>query len=344
MPDYNYGDRNNLTFWQGAEAMIANVTANCNNTILVIHSVGAIDIQQWKDHENVTAIVWAGLPGEQSGYALTDVLYGRVNPGAKLPYTIGQNRTDYGTDLLYKPNGPVPQFDFQEGVFIDYRRFDHADIEPTYEFGFGLSYTTFSYSNLKVNKLDVGEYTPTTGSTTAAPTYGTINNDPSSHVFPDNSTFRRVPFFIYPWLNSTDLEASYGYTDYGDNSFVPEGAQNGGPQPLHPAGGAPGGNPQLWDTLYNVTVTITNTGDVAGEEVAQLYVSLGGPYDPKIVLRGFEKVSIQPGESTDVHFDLHRRDLSNWDTISQNWVISEHAKTVYVGASSRILPLNAALE
>lgn len=125
---------------------------------------------------------------------------------------------------------------------------------------------------------------------------------------------------------------------------MPEGAQDGSPQPYHPAGGAPGGNPQLWDTLYNVTVTITNTGDVAGEEVAQLYVSMGGPYDPKIVLRGFEKVSIQPGESADVNFDLHRRDLSNWDTISQNWVISEHTKTVYVGASSRNLPLTAALE
>ena len=94
MPDYNYGDRNNLTFWQGAEAMIASVTDNCNNTVLVIHSVGAIEIQRWKDHPNVTAIVWAGLPGEQSGYALTDVLYGRVNPSAKLPYTIGQNRSD----------------------------------------------------------------------------------------------------------------------------------------------------------------------------------------------------------------------------------------------------------
>lgn len=330
-----------LTVWQGAGAMLVNVTSNCNNTILVFHTVGQIDISHWKEHENVTAIVWAGLPGEQSGNSLTDILYGRVNPSAKLPYTIGRNRSDYGTDVLYKPNGPVPQFDFREGVFIDYRGFDHRGIEPTYEFGFGMSYTTFSYSNLQVKKLDAGDYTPSTGATPAAPTYGTISNDSSSHLFPSN--FTRVPLYIYPWLNSTDLKTAYGYSDYGDESFIPEGARDGSPQPILPAGGAPGGNPQLWDALYHVTVNITNTGNMAGAEVAQLYVSLGGPYDPPNVLRGFEKVSIQPGMSTEVAFDILRRDVSNWDTGSQNWVITDHQKMVRVGSSSRDLPLEAVL-
>lgn len=61
--DGNYGDRNNLTLWQGADAVIANVSATCNNTVLVIHSVGAVEIDQYKENPNITAILWAGLPG-----------------------------------------------------------------------------------------------------------------------------------------------------------------------------------------------------------------------------------------------------------------------------------------
>ena len=343
-PGSNYGDRNNLTFWQGATEMLKNVTSNCNNTILVVHSVGAVEIEEYKDHENVTAIIWAGLPGEQSGNALADVLYGRVNPGAKLPYTIGRNRSDYGTDVLYEQNGPVPQFDFQEGVFIDYRTFDEREIEPVYEFGFGLSYTTFNYSNIEVRSTGAGPYVPQTGMTAAAPTYGTIDTDPAAHLFP-NGSFTRIPLFIYPYLNSTNLSTAYGHNDFGDNSFIPEKALDGSAQPILPAGGAPGGNPSLWDVLYVVTASITNTGDCAGDEVAQLYISLGGPYDPKIVLRGFERVPIPAGETVTVSFDVTRRDISNWDTVAQDWIVrTEHAKKVYVGSSSRQLLLEAELE
>lgn len=319
--------------------MLTNVTQTCNNTVLVVHSTGPIQIQEWADHPNVTAILWAGIPGEQSGNSIADVLYGRVNPSAKLPYTIGNNRSDYGTDILYHQNGPVPQFDFNEGVFIDYRGFDQRNVTPTYEFGYGLSYTNFSYSGLEVTNLNAGPYTPTTGYTKPAPSYRSSN---ASHLFPES--FRRIPLYIYSWINSTDLSQAYGYSDYGDNSFVPAGAQDGSAQPLHPAGGAPGGSPQLWDALYHVTVNVTNTGHCAGQEVAQLYVSLGGQYDPKVMLRGFDKVSIEPGQTVQVGFDLLRRDLSNWDTVSQNWVMSDHKKTVYVGASSRNLPLSMELD
>ena len=62
--DGNYGDRKNLTLWQGADAVIANVSATCNNTLLVIHSVGAVEIDQYKENPNITAILWAGLPGK----------------------------------------------------------------------------------------------------------------------------------------------------------------------------------------------------------------------------------------------------------------------------------------
>ncbi|THY42848.1 glycoside hydrolase family 3 protein [Aureobasidium pullulans] len=340
--DGNCGDRKNLTLWQGADAVIANVSATCNNTVLVIHSVGAVEIDQYKDNPNITAILWAGLSGEQSGYAIADVLFGRVNPGAKLPFTMGRNRSDYGTDVLYTPNQEVPQYNFQEGVFIDYRGFDHRNVTPVYEFGFGLSYTTFEYSGLVIQKLNVAKYQPTTGFSGPAPTYRTIDNDTSAHTFPGNIT--RIPLYVYPWLNSTNLNESYGATGFGDDSFIPENALNGTSLEHSPSSGPNGGNLYLWDILYHVRVNVTNTGKVVGDEVAQLYVSLGGPFDPKIILRGFERVTIDPGQTVEVTFPLARRDLSNWDTVKQDWVITEHIKTVYVGSSSRDLPLNAVLK
>ena len=341
--DGNIGDRNNLTLWQGGDTLVQNISALCNNTIIVVHSVGPVLLGNYSNNPNITAILWAGVPGEQSGNSIADVLYGRVNPGAKLPFTMAATREDYGTDLLYIPNegGGAPQVSFIEGVFIDYRSLDEANIEPIYEFGYGLSYTTFAYSNMQVDKRQVGTYTPVTGSTLAAPIFGSIVNDSSAYVFPPNIT--RIPLYIYPYLNSTDLEASANETGYGTEEFIPVGSQDGSPQPRIAAGGAPGGNPQLYDVLYQVDVSITNTGTVTGEEVAQLYISLGGPYDPKVVLRGFQRLSIQPNMTANFHVDITRRDISNWDTTTQNWVISSYPKTIHVGSSSRKLFLNATL-
>lgn len=341
--DGNEGDRKNLTLWQGGDTLIRNVSALCNNTIVVLHTIGPVLIDEYKNNPNVTAILWAGLPGEQSGNAIADILYGRVNPGAKLPFTMGARREDFGTDLLYTPNAGTnaPQQDFSEGVFIDYRSFDERGIAPSYEFGYGLSYTTFSYSNLNVEKTSAGPYQPTTGTTRPAPTLGSISNKTADYLFPND--INRVPIYIYPYLNFTDLKSSANETDYAVPGFVPAGSQDGSPQPLLPAGGAPGGNAGLYDVLYEVTATVANTGKVAGEEVPQMYISLGGPYDPKVVLRGFERVSIQPGSSTTFRADILRRDISNWDTASQNWVVSNYPKTVYVGSSSRSLPLSASL-
>ena len=345
--DGNEGDRNNLTFWKGGDTLVTNVSATCNNTILVIHSTGPVLLGNYSDNPNITAILWAGVPGEQSGNSIADVLYGRVNPGAKLPFTLAKTRQDYGTDLLYKPNNGqnAPQVAFTEGSFIDYRSLDQRKITPVYEFGYGLSYTTFSYSNLQITRTsgyNGSIYPPTTGYTPPAPTYGNISStNPADYQFPANIT--PVYNYIYPYLNSTDLATAANTTGYGNNNFLPPNSQNGSAQPLLPASGAPGGNPGLYDILYQVRATITNTGAVAGEEVVQLYISLGGPYDPPKVLRGFERLSIQPGQSATFEADLTRRDISNWDTGSQNWVVRNYTKTVYVGMSSRKLPLSGTL-
>lgn len=123
---------------------------------MLTKSKGIVLVDAWVDHPNVTAILFAGMPGQESGRALVDVLYGDVNPSGRLPYTVARNESDYG-DLLYHHNGTgevwFPQDNYTEGLFIDYRAFDRDDISPRYEFGFGLSYTTFEYSDLIVLPL-----------------------------------------------------------------------------------------------------------------------------------------------------------------------------------------------
>ena len=319
--DNNEGDRNNLTLWHNGDTIVQTVAAECNNVVVVMHTVGPVLVDAWYEHPNVTAIIWAGIPGQESGNAITDILYGRVNPGGKTPFTWGSSRGSYGTDLLYKPNAgsAAPQDNFEEGVFIDYRAFDRLNETPIYEFGFGLSYTTFEYSNLNVQSQSVSAYQPTTGETPSAPTYGTISNDTSQYVYP--AGFHKVLGYIYSFLNSTSLKKSSGDPLYGINYTFPAAGYDSSPQPYLAAGSsvAPGGNAQLYDVFFTVTVDVTNTGGIVGDEVPQMYVALGGPNDPKVQLRNFDRLTIEPGQTATFSTQLTRRDLSNWDTASQNW-------------------------
>lgn len=102
----------------------------------------------WIHHPHIKAIVWPGLPGQESGNSLADVLFGDVNPSARLPYTIAQKEADYGAkvsqDLI---------FSYSEGLDIGYRWFDRHDIQPLYEFGYGLSYTEFEYKDGQVSVI-----------------------------------------------------------------------------------------------------------------------------------------------------------------------------------------------
>ena len=344
--DGNTGDRNNLSLWEGADRLIKNVTTYNPNTIVVMHTVGAVNVSGWYDNENVTAILWAGLPGQESGNALVDVLYGLVNPGGKLPFSIARNREDYGTDVIYEPNNGqfnAPQDYFGEGIFTDYRHLDEKGIDPIYEFGFGLSYTTFEYSNLIITPGNPAPYVPTSGQTQPAPVLGNASTDPSLYLFPNNTITYRPYLFIYPYLNTTNLQAASGDPDYGlpTDQYTPPGATDGSAQPLLAAGGAPGGNPGLYEVVATVSATITNTGSVAGDEVVQLYVGLGDGEPPK-VLRGFDRLTIAPGASATFTAELTRRDVSVWDTTVQNWV-QVNNPIIYVGASSRNLPLSGPL-
>ncbi|KUJ21483.1 beta-glucosidase D [Mollisia scopiformis] len=139
--------------------LVSSVAENCNNTIVVVNTVGARILDAWIENENVTAVVYGGLLGQESGNSLVDVLYGGVNPSGRLPHTIAKNESDYNVGIC-----ETAVCNFTEGNYIDYRYFDKYNVTPRYEFGYGLSYTTFDYSGLSVN---------ITNSTALASTYPT---------------------------------------------------------------------------------------------------------------------------------------------------------------------------
>ncbi|KAF2638569.1 hypothetical protein P280DRAFT_404484 [Massarina eburnea CBS 473.64] len=139
----NAGDRTNLDPWHKGNDLVKAVAAVNKKTIVVVHSVGPLILESWIDNPSVVAVVWAGLPGQESGNGLVDILYGLASPSGKLPYTIAKQASDYGSSVT---SGDDSTWD----LFIDYRRFDKNNIAPRFEFGFGLSYTNFTYENLAI--------------------------------------------------------------------------------------------------------------------------------------------------------------------------------------------------
>lgn len=144
----NNGDRKNLSLWNNGDNLIRSVADANPNTVVVIHSVGPV-LMPWIDHPNIKAIVWPGLPGQESGNSLADVLTGQVNPSGRLPYTIAKEISDYNTDI-----DPSDNIVYREKLLVGYKWFDSQQIEPQFPFGHGLSYTQFVYSDLTISKSE----------------------------------------------------------------------------------------------------------------------------------------------------------------------------------------------
>ncbi|KAL4802186.1 glycoside hydrolase superfamily [Aspergillus unguis] len=125
------------------DAMVNSVAGECSNTIVVVSTVGPRLVEDWIEHENVTAVLYGGLLGQESGNSIVDVLFGDVNPSGKLTHTIARNANDYPVSICHTAN-----CNFTEGVYIDYRWFDAKNTTPRYEFGYGLSYTTFTIGSM----------------------------------------------------------------------------------------------------------------------------------------------------------------------------------------------------
>ncbi|ODV61797.1 beta-glucosidase family protein [Ascoidea rubescens DSM 1968] len=341
--DGNFGDRKNVSLWQNGDELISHIADNCHKTVVVITSVGPVDMEKWIEHENVLAVLWSGPLGQYSGAAITSVLFGDINPSGHLPFTIAKNPLDYVDIIEDIPGDGEPQDDsfMERDLLLDYRYFDENKIKPRYEFGFGLSYSRFSLCNLKIKEINCpSEYLPCP--LPYLPPYRFDDQydiaDPENALFPYEE-LTPVPGFIYPYLFNDKISSvdEYCYP----NGYSPEQRK----EPVA-AGGGLGGNPALWDVLYNVKVDIKNEGPYDGQYVAQLYIEF--PRDetctdlldtPPRQLRGFEKVKINFDSSVGISFDILRRDMSVWDPHEQNWRIMRGVYKIYVGSSSRKLDL-----
>lgn len=219
-------------------------------------------------------------------------------------------------------------------------------IDPRFEFGFGLSYTTFAISDLNITPIKPRSAFPSPRplSAVSPPTYDETLPDSSTAVFPKE--FRKLKKYIYPYINSVD-DVKPGDYPYPEGYDIE--------RPPSQAGGAPGGNPSLWDVYAEVEIRLSNTGHLKGQEVVQLYIGFpsnvpidpmqsfsSGPFIdfPVKVLRGFEKIELRSRQEMKVKFQVTRKDLSYWSVVHQNWVMPTQGKfTFMVGTSSRNLPL-----
>ncbi|TPX17584.1 uncharacterized protein E0L32_012118 [Thyridium curvatum] len=291
------------------DGLVRRVADQCNNTVVVVHNAGARLVDRFVDHPNVTALMFAHLPGQHSGRALASLLYGRANPSGKLPYTVARNESDYGGGGgggVYAPaRGEgrfrwFPQADFSEGALVDYRHFDARGIEPRYEFGFGLSYTTFAYSDLRITSL--------LSSTNSSASNNSTNSTNSTGEYPVGPVREGGPADLWDVV----ARVTANVTNTGDVGGA-EAAQLYVSMP--PGGGG---------------------GDGDGDRDDDV---------PVRQLRGFDKPFIGAGRSATVSFALTRRDLSAWEVAAQRWRLRRRGASygVYVGPSSRRLPLRGEL-
>ncbi|KAK9446615.1 glycosyl hydrolase family 3 N terminal domain-containing protein [Limtongia smithiae] len=333
----NIGDRNDLYAWHSGDDLVKAVAAVNTNTIVVVETVGAIDMEAWIENENVTAVLYAIVAGQDVGTGIAEILFGDSSPSGKLPFTVAKNTTDYPASVAYTMSSTSPQINYTEGIFIDYKHFDKNDITPRYEFGYGLSYTTFEISDVSAEVVDsanISTYADTAPAYLDAEYYNeTYLPSSNSLIYPDD--IPRYEYFIYPYLTVKQALNVY----YNDNAYpYPNGYSTEQASSPSPSGGASGGNPALWDVLATVSASVSNTGSVYGGEVVQLYISYPTVTDidfPIRSLRGFEKVFLDAGDSATVGFNLTRRDLSYWDVITSDWVLPSGEFGVYVGNSSR---------
>jgi beta-glucosidase len=151
--DSEGSDRKDLSLPYGQDDLIRRVVKANPKTIVVMISGAAVDMNAWLDQ--TPAVVQAWYPGMEGGNALAAILFGDVNPSGKLPATFPKRLADSPAHALGNFPGTFGTVHYEEGVLVGYRWFDTKQIEPLFPFGHGLSYTQFTYSNLKL--------TPTAG-------------------------------------------------------------------------------------------------------------------------------------------------------------------------------------
>jgi beta-glucosidase len=243
-------DKTNLKLIYGQEELINRIAKANPTTAVVLMGGSNVEMKNWMD--NVPAILQAWYPGMEGGNALAKIIFGESNPSGKLTVTFANTHREYPSHAVGEFPGKDLRVNYTEGIYVGYRYFDKQNLKPVFPFGYGLSYTSFGFSNLKLTKQS-GEVV--------------------------------------------------------------------------------------------VECTLTNTGKMAGAEVAQLYMA---PLNPKIdrpvkELKGFEKVFLKPGESASIKLVLENEAFGYFDEKSHQWKTDTGTYEIQMGNSSRNILLKKSI-
>ncbi len=136
----------------GQDELIREMAAANKNTIVAITSGGGVDMNAWLDSVPTVLQLW--YPGQEGGTALAEILFGDVNPSGHLPVTFERHWEDNPVHDSYYPEAGTNRIVYKEGVFVGYRGYEKNGAKPLFPFGYGLSYTTFQYSNLVIKPVN----------------------------------------------------------------------------------------------------------------------------------------------------------------------------------------------
>ncbi len=146
--DSEGADRRDLKLPGGQDELLEKIVAANPKTVVVFLGGGAVEMGAWL--AKAPALLYAWYPGMEGGNALARVLFGDVSPSGKLPCTFPKRLADSPAHALGAYPGTNGTVTYAEGLLVGYRWFDTRQVEPLFPFGYGLSYTTFKYSNLKL--------------------------------------------------------------------------------------------------------------------------------------------------------------------------------------------------
>ena len=146
---------------QGQDELIEFAAEHNDNVIVVIYSGGAVDMRRW--HDKVEAVLMGWYPGQEGGLAIARMLAGEISPSGRLPISIEARPEDnpaydnyYVEEPMTKRGHSTLNVTYGEGIFVGYRGYEKNDVSPLYPFGYGLTYTSFEYSDLMVSEKGDG--------------------------------------------------------------------------------------------------------------------------------------------------------------------------------------------
>lgn len=130
---------------------LINAVSEANpNIVLVITAGSPVDLRKVKD--KVSSIIWGWYNGMEGGNVIADIIMGKINPSGKMPFTLPESLEQSPAHALNRYHGKEKPLEYEEDILVGYRWFDYKGLNPIYPFGHGLSYTSFLYSDMKVNK------------------------------------------------------------------------------------------------------------------------------------------------------------------------------------------------